>query len=200
MAMERYEVHGVKVYQLNICEAIGDHHLCPGITTLKAGDYDLGTVACNCPCHLKVETKPSCSRQNGPFLVSFLSSSSEMVCGGSTRSEAGAAAFALKVGPIACSTSVNLSLNIGLRARYTSTSMAAFCSSVSSFHAGMVALACFNPRRLRVIALAIHRDAGRLRFRNFHPHIDILISALATAPSAFLFQKGSSVAAYHLRG
>jgi len=39
MAMERYEVHGVKVYQLDICEAIGDHHLCPGITTLKAGDF-----------------------------------------------------------------------------------------------------------------------------------------------------------------
>jgi hypothetical protein len=31
MAMERYELHGVKVYQLDICEAIGDHHLCPGI-------------------------------------------------------------------------------------------------------------------------------------------------------------------------
>jgi hypothetical protein len=24
--MERYEMRGVKVYQLNICEAIGDHH------------------------------------------------------------------------------------------------------------------------------------------------------------------------------
>jgi hypothetical protein len=33
MAMERYELHGVKVYQLNICEAIGVHRLCPGITT-----------------------------------------------------------------------------------------------------------------------------------------------------------------------
>ena len=41
---ERYEVHGVKVYQLNICEAIGDHHLCPGITTLKAGDHDLAQL------------------------------------------------------------------------------------------------------------------------------------------------------------
>ena len=55
MAMERYEVHGVQAYQLNICEAIGDHHLCPGITTLKAGDHDLGAVACNCPCHKKAE-------------------------------------------------------------------------------------------------------------------------------------------------
>jgi hypothetical protein len=51
--MERYEVTGVKVYQLDICEAIGDHHLCPGITTLKAGDHDLGTVTCNCPGHLQ---------------------------------------------------------------------------------------------------------------------------------------------------
>jgi hypothetical protein len=25
MVMERYEVYGVKVYQLNICEAIHDH-------------------------------------------------------------------------------------------------------------------------------------------------------------------------------
>ena len=42
MAMERYEVHGVKVYQLDICEAIHDHDLCPGITSLRAGDIDLG--------------------------------------------------------------------------------------------------------------------------------------------------------------
>jgi hypothetical protein len=57
MAMERYELHGVKVYQLNICEAIGDHRLCPGITTLSAGDFELGTVACNCPCHMKPENE-----------------------------------------------------------------------------------------------------------------------------------------------
>jgi hypothetical protein len=57
MAMERYEVHGVRVYQLNICEAIRDHHLCPGITTLKAGDFELGTVACDCPCHKKPENE-----------------------------------------------------------------------------------------------------------------------------------------------
>jgi hypothetical protein len=50
-------VYGVKVYQLDICEAIGDHHLCPGITTLKAGDFELGTVACNCPCHEKPENE-----------------------------------------------------------------------------------------------------------------------------------------------
>ena len=55
MAEERYEVHGVRVYQLNICEAIGDHHFCPGITTLAAGEFELGTVACDCPCHKKPE-------------------------------------------------------------------------------------------------------------------------------------------------
>ena len=44
-------MHCLKVYQLDICETIGDHHLCPGITTLSAGDFELGTVACNCPCH-----------------------------------------------------------------------------------------------------------------------------------------------------
>ena len=57
MAMERYEVHGVKVYQLNICEAIHDHDLCPGITSLHAGDFELGTVACNCACHKKPENE-----------------------------------------------------------------------------------------------------------------------------------------------
>ena len=55
MAMERYEVHGLKGYQLDICEAIHDHHLCPGITTLSPGDIERGTVACNCPCHKKPE-------------------------------------------------------------------------------------------------------------------------------------------------
>ena len=39
MAMERYQLHAVKVYQLNICEAIYDHVLCPGITSLHAGDF-----------------------------------------------------------------------------------------------------------------------------------------------------------------
>jgi hypothetical protein len=57
MAMEKYEVHGVKVYQLDICEAIGDHHLCPGITTLLDGNLELGTVACNCPCYKKPESE-----------------------------------------------------------------------------------------------------------------------------------------------
>jgi hypothetical protein len=32
MTMERYELHGAKAYQLDICEAIHDHHLCPGVT------------------------------------------------------------------------------------------------------------------------------------------------------------------------
>jgi hypothetical protein len=57
MAMERYEVHGVKVYQLNICEAIHGHNLCAGITSLHAGDFNLGTVACDCPRHKKPENE-----------------------------------------------------------------------------------------------------------------------------------------------
>jgi hypothetical protein len=39
------------VYQLDICEAIHDHHLCPGVTLLKAAEHELGPVFCNCPCH-----------------------------------------------------------------------------------------------------------------------------------------------------
>jgi hypothetical protein len=39
MPMDRYELHGVRVYQLNICEATGDHHLRPAITGLHAGDF-----------------------------------------------------------------------------------------------------------------------------------------------------------------
>jgi hypothetical protein len=57
MAMEQYEARGARVYQFNICEAIDDHHLCPGITSLHAGNLDLGTVACNCPCHKKPENE-----------------------------------------------------------------------------------------------------------------------------------------------
>lgn len=37
--MERYEVHGLKAYQINICAAIKSHDECPGITTLKAGRF-----------------------------------------------------------------------------------------------------------------------------------------------------------------
>jgi hypothetical protein len=58
MAMERYELYGVKVYQLDICEAIGDRDVCPDITTLKAGDFHLGTVACNCSCHKRRPATP----------------------------------------------------------------------------------------------------------------------------------------------
>jgi hypothetical protein len=53
--MTRYEVHGLKAYQLDICEGIADHHLCPGITMLSAGNLELGTVVCDCPCHKKAE-------------------------------------------------------------------------------------------------------------------------------------------------
>jgi hypothetical protein len=43
------------VYQLDICEAIHDRHLCPGVTLLKAGEHELGPVFCNCPCHKEPE-------------------------------------------------------------------------------------------------------------------------------------------------
>jgi hypothetical protein len=46
-----------RFYQLSICEAIADHHLYPGITTLKADDFELSTVTCNCPCHKKPESE-----------------------------------------------------------------------------------------------------------------------------------------------
>jgi DNA ligase D-like protein (predicted ligase) len=37
----------------------GDRRLshCPGITSLHAGGFDLGTVACNCPCHKNPESE-----------------------------------------------------------------------------------------------------------------------------------------------
>ena len=50
---------GMKVYTLNICEALKrDHDLCPGFTTLKAGEHELGPVTCDCTWHVKVESKP----------------------------------------------------------------------------------------------------------------------------------------------
>jgi hypothetical protein len=57
--MERYELNGKKVFQLDICEAIHDHHLRPGVTVLNAGEHELGPLFCKCPCHKKVESKPS---------------------------------------------------------------------------------------------------------------------------------------------
>jgi hypothetical protein len=62
--MERYELRGMTVYQLNICEASGDHHLCPGITRLRAADLDLGSFAWDCPCHKKPE-KTNHTNENG---------------------------------------------------------------------------------------------------------------------------------------
>jgi hypothetical protein len=46
-------------YHLNLCEATHNHHLCPGVTVLKAGEHELGPVICNCPCHKNVKGKPS---------------------------------------------------------------------------------------------------------------------------------------------
>ena len=44
-------------YELDICEAIQDHHLCPRTALLKAGDIELGLVYCDCPCHKYSELK-----------------------------------------------------------------------------------------------------------------------------------------------
>jgi hypothetical protein len=42
MAMKYFDIPpGVKVYTLNICEALKDHGLCPGLTTLKACEHAL---------------------------------------------------------------------------------------------------------------------------------------------------------------
>jgi hypothetical protein len=54
-----------RFYQLDICEAIGEQDGCPGTRMLKAGDHDLGTVACNSSCHKKPETKYP---NNAPYL------------------------------------------------------------------------------------------------------------------------------------
>jgi hypothetical protein len=42
-------------YELNVCDAIQDHHLCPGTAILKAGDFELGPGYCDCPCHNRSE-------------------------------------------------------------------------------------------------------------------------------------------------
>jgi hypothetical protein len=57
MAMERYELHGVRVYQLDICAAIDDHHLCPGITSLHAGDFELERSPAIAPATESLRTK-----------------------------------------------------------------------------------------------------------------------------------------------
>jgi hypothetical protein len=53
--MERFPVSGVKVYQLEICEAIGDRDRCPGMGMLSVEGLRLGPVGCKCPHHLKPE-------------------------------------------------------------------------------------------------------------------------------------------------
>ena len=42
--------------QLDICDAVHDHLLCPGHSILYAGDLLLGPVACTCDCHSKKKT------------------------------------------------------------------------------------------------------------------------------------------------
>ena len=44
---------GQTIYQVDICNAIKDHLLCPGFTMLSAGGFDLGPVGCTCQCHKK---------------------------------------------------------------------------------------------------------------------------------------------------
>jgi hypothetical protein len=57
MVMERFPVSGVRVYRLNICEAIGDHDKCPGTGTLNVDGLKLGPVMCNCDHHRKPEAE-----------------------------------------------------------------------------------------------------------------------------------------------
>jgi hypothetical protein len=77
--MERFPVSGVKVYQLEICEAIGDHDRCPGMGRLSVDGLRLGPVGCKCPHHLKPEeeielpsnqtTSSRCAKKMMPDLV-----------------------------------------------------------------------------------------------------------------------------------
>jgi hypothetical protein len=52
MAMERYELTESRSTSSTSAK---HHYLCPEITALSAGGLELGTVACNCPCHKKLE-------------------------------------------------------------------------------------------------------------------------------------------------
>ena len=54
---ERYDLHGKKVYQLDICEAIHDHHLCPGVTAF-CKDVAIGTSIIGV---LRIKALDSCS-------------------------------------------------------------------------------------------------------------------------------------------
>ena len=44
------------LFQLDICDAVDDHMLCPGHSILYVGDLLLGPVACTCHCHEKKKT------------------------------------------------------------------------------------------------------------------------------------------------
>ena len=60
MVMKYFDIApGMKVYTLDICEALKDHELCPGFTPLSDGEHELGPVGFICACHKKVEAKPS---------------------------------------------------------------------------------------------------------------------------------------------
>lgn len=59
MSVEHVPVTDVKVYQLNVCEALGDHEKCLGLDTLCVGLHEIGAVVCNCRCHGKIESQPN---------------------------------------------------------------------------------------------------------------------------------------------
>jgi hypothetical protein len=59
MSIQSVPVTDVKVYQLNICEALGDHDECAGMDALIVGFQEIGMVVCNCHCHGNNEGVPN---------------------------------------------------------------------------------------------------------------------------------------------
>jgi hypothetical protein len=59
MSMQHFPVNDVKVYQLNICDALGHHDECVGMDTLSVEFHEIGMVVCNCRCHGNPESEPN---------------------------------------------------------------------------------------------------------------------------------------------
>lgn len=59
MSIQCVPVTDVKVYQLNICDALGDHDECVGMDTLSVGFHEIGMVVCNCRRYRKTESEPN---------------------------------------------------------------------------------------------------------------------------------------------
>jgi hypothetical protein len=57
--MQHVPVNDVKIYQLNICDALGNHDECVGMDTLSVGFHEIGMVVCNCRCHGNPESEPN---------------------------------------------------------------------------------------------------------------------------------------------